>query len=361
MENLYSFEIKQLEKSIDNLSIVAQDELANIRSVDENIIDNVPSSMDIWDFCFSVAVGYLALTITTDEQLSVYLEDIHKVSSGASGEYDTLQSQLGKMLYHKGDHIDMIERPFKNRMGTNAYGAFHRLLWGHDILSTQGDNPFALMVKQKGLAGILQAFQHLLADTMSKQGLPLPGSSYLDFEKENGSISNYLIKISEDLSEASVGNKRNGQSIYSHMFTIRAGDFAGNVTIEAISTAYFKTRGIQNDLRITQFKLISYIIAFVGHAIIGSDRQDGIPYVNISEAIEMIKNFNRLYMQSWKETKVAIKRSEDAIIESEYILAQVDETASLIKEHDTFEGYVDEIKRSQDNVNSLIDFMNRKG
>lgn len=361
MENLYSFELKQIEKSIDNLSMVAQDELAIIRSVDQNVIDNVPSSMDVWDVCFSVAVGYLALTITTEEQLSIYLEDIHKASSGASGEYDTLQSQLGKLLFHKGDHIDMIERPFKNRRGTNAYGAFHRLLWGHDILSIHKDNPFVLMVNQKGLAGILQAFQHLLADTMSKQGLPLPGSSYLDFEKENGSISNYLIKIAEDLSETSVGNKRNGQSIYSHMFTIRAGDFAGNVTIEAISTAYFKTREIKNDLRITQFKLISYIIAFMGHAIIGSGRQDGIPYVNISEAIEMIKNFNRLYVQSWKETKIAIKKSENAIIESEYVLSQVDEAEKLIKEYDSFEGYVDEIKRSQDSVNSLIGFMNRKG
>lgn len=355
----FNIELKNVEKEWNELNNQASAEMAELEKIDEKRIQKYPSCLDAWDYCFCIAIGYIALSITTDEQFAVYLEDIHKASSGISGEYDKLQTLLGKLLYHKGDHIDMAEKNFKNRKGENAYGAFHRLLWGHDILSTSGDNPFVLMVKQKGLSGIVQAFQHLIADTTSKQGLPLPGSSYLDFEKENGAVSNYLIKIAEDLSEDSVGNKRVAQSIYSHMFTVRAEDCAGNVTVESLSTGYFKIRGIENSVRRVQFKLIAYIIAFLGHSAIGAIRQDGIPYINIPEFKELVHNLTKLYVESWKDTKELIKKSEEYIEKSDELIADVTETTKNIVEHHSEEGYVQELRNGQANVTRLIGRMGK--
>lgn len=359
MDSAFDIELTNIEKECDQLSVIAQKEMIALESIDFKSIERHPSSMDAWDYCFGLIIGYLALSITTDEDLSLYLEDIHKAASGAAGDYDKVQEFFGQLLYHKGDHIDILEKNFKNRKGENAYGAFHRLLWGHDILSNHGDNPFVLMIKQKGLSGILQAFQHLIADTASRQGLPLPGSSYLDFEKENGCVSNYLIKISEDLSEQSVGNKLSAQSIYSHMFTIRAQDIAGNATIECLTGGYFKLRGIRNAVRIAQIKLIAYSIAFWGHITIGMIRQNGIPYVNIPELKELISCLVRMDVESKKETKQIVNNSTDCIEASERLIKEVEETTRYIEDHPSDADYDKEMVRSQENVEQLLGFFSK--
>lgn len=112
------------------------------------------STLDGWDYCYALAIGLAGAVISTNEALAQYLDEIHKAASGAGGEFDVFQAFLGSLLHHEGDYIDMIERPFKNRNGGNAYCIFHRLLWGHDILSIDNDNPFALMYKQQGIRGI---------------------------------------------------------------------------------------------------------------------------------------------------------------------------------------------------------------
>ncbi len=360
MQTSFELEINKLSTELDALSEKTTKELEEIQRVSNDEICRHPATLDAWDYIFCIALGYGAITVTTNEAIATYLEDIHKAASGASGDYDRAQTVLGRMLYHKGDHIDIVEKNFKNRQGENAYGAFHRLLWGHDVLSVNGDNPFVLMIKQKGLAGILQAFQHLVADTASKQGLPLPGSSYLDFEKENGSISNYLIKISESLSEDAFGNKRGTQEIYSHMFTLRAGDIAGNALIESVSVGYFKLRGIDNAVRICQFKLISYILAFVGHAVIGSARQNGVPYINYSELEGAVRYFLRLYSESWKETLEICRVSELCIEDSKALLDDVDKTERFLIDHNSAEEYTKELERGQDNINKMISLWERQ-
>lgn len=359
MDNAFNIELDNVAKECEQIKIVAQKEMDYLNSFDQASIKKHPSCLDAWDYCFCVAIGYIALTITTDEELAIYLEDVHKASSGAPGEYDNLQSFLGQLLYHKGDYIDKVDTVFKNRKGENAYGLFHRLLWGHDVLSNHGDNPFALMVKQKGLSGILQAFQHLIADTASRQGLPLPGSSYLDFEKENGCISNYLIKIAEDLSEQSVGNKRESQNIYAHMFTIRAQDVAGNATIECLTAGYLRLRRADNAVKIAQFKLLAYSISFLGHMAIGAIRQNGIPYINITEFKEVIHNLAMLYSESWKETKQIVSNSDKCIADSEKLLKEVESTTRYIVHHDSDLEYEKELDKGQANINRLMGLLGK--
>lgn len=131
--------------------------------------ERIESNLDGWDYCYAVAIGLAGVLISTNEEFGRYLDQIHKVASGASGEYDRFQTFLGNILHHKGDHIDVMGDTFINRDKQNAYGLFHRLLWGHDILDVGEDNPFKLMYKQDGLRGILLPLKYRsICTTMTK-------------------------------------------------------------------------------------------------------------------------------------------------------------------------------------------------
>ncbi|MBQ8228660.1 MAG: hypothetical protein IJZ88_06570 [Clostridia bacterium] len=310
---------------MENFEILYQESLAN---VEESIIEslnelNIPestnistiikseASLDGWDYCYAIAIGLAGVFISTNEAFGHYLDQIHKAASGNSGDYDKFQSFLGDMLHHEGDHIDAIEMPFKNRNGDNAYCIFHRLLWGHDILSNKEDNPFLLMFNQKGLNGIFQAVRHLLADTASKQGLPLPGSSFFDLIDDNNKTSNYLIKIAQQLSEETIGIKTGAQEIYSHMMTIRAQDVTAGVVVNLVTDLYFLLRKIENNIRRTEVKLIAYMVNFLGEAVIGSLKQNGVPYINIPLAGALTTTFIQFCYYNSSEIKSITSTTEN--------------------------------------------------
>ena len=297
--------IKNQVNIVERMIIEEVDKVQSVTETDFSTIIHCDSSLDAWDYCFTLAIGLCGTFIATSKQLSQYLDGIHKAASEAFGEYDLFQSFLGEKLHHKGDYIDSINGTFKNRNGENAYGLFHRLLWGHDIFSNGSDNPFRLMFEQKGISGLLQAVRHLLADTTSKQGLPLPGSSFLDYEKENGNLSNYLINIAQNLSDETFGHKANAQEIYAHMLTIRAQDIAAGAVVKLVSELYFKIRKIEDDIRRTEIQFIAYAVNFFGEAIVGMTRQKGIPYINIPLASATISSFIRFcYLNNQEISKI---------------------------------------------------------
>lgn len=289
-------------ESIDELIRISKESKLLVDDLSINgVTQKCESRLDGWDYCYSIAIGLAGVYITSSKQLEEYLVDVHRAASECHGEYDLFQRVLGKLLHHKGDYIDQIAPPFKNRNGENAYGAFHRLLWGHDVLSVGEDNPFYLMFKQEGVRGIVQAVRHLLADTLSKQGLPMPGSSYLDYVKEDVKTSNYLILISQKLSEAAFDNKSRAQEIYSHMFSIRGQDLTYAGIVNVLTTIYNKTRNIKDAVRISEIRLISYYVSFWGHFIVGMSRQNGIPYVSVPLASAMFIEWVRYNRSDWQQ------------------------------------------------------------
>ena len=348
-ELIYQFALQSVERSIATAMVDA--EVPPASSFD--YVERSPSTLDAWDYCYAIALGLAGIFVSTNDAFAKYLEQIHKAASGASGEYDMFQAFLGKALHHEGDHIDAMAMPFKNRHGGNAYPIFHRLLWGHDILSLGEDNPFVLMFNQKGLSGILQAVQHLLADTASKQGLPLPGSSFLDIVDENEKTSNYLIQVAQRLSEESTGLKSNAQEIYAHMMTIRAQDIAAGVVVKLMSELYFKLRKIEDDLRCTEIRLIAYTVNFVGEAVVGSIRQKGVPYINVPLAAAMASSFAHFcYLDSkevrrlTRETKAGHDLTVGLVAENEHLeklMPTYQTAADLLQAQETAESNCDEL------------------
>lgn len=282
---------------------------------DDNIV-HCESHLDGWDYCYGILIGLVGVYITNSAKIDEYLADIHKAASDAKGEYDFFQKLLGSLLHHKGDHIDIVEAPFKNRAGGVADVSFHRLLWGHDIISVGKDNPFYLMVEQMGLKGIIQTIRHLIADTLSKQGLPMPGSSFFDYVGENGKTSNYLIKVSKFLSDSVFDNKSRAQDIYSHLFTIKGQDLAYNGIVDGLTKLYCHVRGIKDKLRMSEIRFMSFSISFWGKALYGVIQYQGIPFISIPLAQATLVEFLRIKFfeaQNTKRMNNETKRLEEDI------------------------------------------------
>lgn len=357
MENRYELELQDSVSKLDSLSLQCKGEIEAWGYIDTNAIEKSASSLDAWDYCFSIAVGMAGAKITTSEQLEVYLNDIHHAASGATGDYTKFQEFLGALLHHQGDAIDKFatEKHFINRAYEAADIGYHRLLWGHDILNFSANNPFKLMFDQQGVSGILQAVRHLIADTTSKQGLPFPGSSYFDHVNENGKVSNYLIELAKKLSVESTGNMRNAQSIYSHMFTVRAQDIMGGGAITSLALIYFKIRGIQDSVRKVQFRLIAYSVAFFGEAFLGAAKQGGVPYINIPLAAVVFKNLAQLYYFSIKETRQLHDKTYELIVQGDELSTCVATTGEDLIAFDNADAYIKELSLGQSNVDSLIE------
>lgn len=356
----YELQYQTALSSVKDSIVQAIAELEIPTEADLTLIEKSSSSLDAWDYCHAIAVGLAGVFISTNEAFAKYLDEIHKAASGNSGEYDRFQTFLGKLLHHEGDHIDMVERPFKNRNGGIAYCLFHRLLWGHDILSIGEDNPFALMYNQKGFTGILQAVRHLLADTASKQGLPLPGSSFLDVVDESNKTSYYLIKVAQQLPEETTELKTGAQEIYSHMMTIRAQDVATGVVVKAMSELYFLIRRVDDEIRRTEIRLIAYAINFFGEAVVGCIRQNGVPYINIPLAGAKGVFFAQFYYYNEKEKKQLAETTEEIHDRTNAIEARLHNPVLVLDAHDNADALIQAADTAAANIEELLDFFSEE-
>ena len=349
------------QQALDNVEesiLLALQEMDVPTAIDLAAIERSESTLDAWDYCYSIAIGLAGVFIATDEAFAEYLTKIHEAASGNNGDFDKFQSFLGHALHHEGDAIDTIKAPFKNRNGGNAYGLFHRLLWGHDIFSIGEDNPFVLMYKQQGLSGIIQAVQHLLADTTSKQGLPLPFSSFFDITDEDDpkKVSNYLIKLAQQLSEESTGKKSSAQEIYSHMMTIRAQDVTAGVVVRTVSEIYFKLRGIIDDMRCTEIRLIAYTVNFLGEAVVGATRQNGVPYINTPLALAMSTEFARFCYLNGKDSLNLSQKTDVLHMQAEQLQLEQGRLEGMLPEYEDADSIIMAADIADDNIHDLLSF-----
>lgn len=109
--------------------------------------------MDPWDFAICMATALTSVFITTSEDLKKWMAGVHDAASESSGNYDGLQTLLGKPLHRKDDNIDM----FSTRDGDGPWRLFRRLFFRHDILGKReeftNDSPFVLLARQAKAEG----------------------------------------------------------------------------------------------------------------------------------------------------------------------------------------------------------------
>lgn len=97
-ELAYQGSLQQVENSIVN----TLEEWQFPSESDIKSIAKSTSALDAWDYCYAIAIGMAGVFIATNEAFGQYLEQIHNVASGASGDYDRFQSFLGDALRHRG-------------------------------------------------------------------------------------------------------------------------------------------------------------------------------------------------------------------------------------------------------------------
>ena len=162
-------------------------------------------------------IGTVGSLISTNDDLQEFLRLFHDRPEPGNSE-SSIQKKIRKRLSHPLQEMDRHEGQFLKRSGEDGVPVgFHRLFRGHDILSWQGDNPFQLLIEQFGFAeGIKKAILHLVADSCSTQGLPVPLHSI--FDVQNGKeLDNMLHKWSMALSKKT---KQNAVTVFNNMFSI---------------------------------------------------------------------------------------------------------------------------------------------
>lgn len=186
-------------------------------------IESIPSELNITDYVCPIIFGVCGGLVSTSPMLRGRLDKIHTHAAQPKPK-----TAMGKILAHRGDHTGKAKvgeelYQFVKRDGSRV-GAqgIHRLFYGHDPFSIGADNPFIVLSNQYGLVrGIVQALRHLLADTFSKQGLPIPFHSFLDYSN-SGNLDNWLGTWASQLK----GNSgMNQMEAFGHIGTIRMQDF----------------------------------------------------------------------------------------------------------------------------------------
>lgn len=278
-------------------------------------IENCPSDLDVGDYAFCILIGTLSCILNTSEKVEEFFDKIHTFSNERKVEWNNAFEEkigpvLSNVLHHYGDNMDTYDGAWRARNSDTTGAGPHRILWGHDIFSINDDNPFYLLVNQYGFSkGIFQAARHLIADTCSKQGLPIPGHSWFDFAVSDGEcgekVHNYLVEFANKYSKEALGKGQSGinNKVFNSLFSVHTSDAISNGLVTAGLSVYFKVRGITDKVRIQQMRVIAYSFNFFGTCIIETIKSGGVPQINWISFIALSKNLIQLISISYKETK----------------------------------------------------------
>jgi hypothetical protein len=212
-----------------------------------------------------------------------------------------------------------VTRKYSQHSAKHGAAFCHRLFFGHDVFSKGPDNPFRILVGQYGWTrGCIQVGRHLVADTFSKAGLPLPFHSYLDHTKD-GQLTNYLLTWTKYLTG---GNAAEINQYFGRLFSLRAQDIIAQGITWGICKAYLALAHIEDPMRACQTRLLAYSTAFFTNFGKGMLITGGVPYVNWAALVMLVKEL----VQYWILSKHASGELERLMRELE------DETAHLIAE-----------------------------
>lgn len=326
-----------------------------------NLSADVDVNLTAVDYLFAMLLGFIGALITSGKNVEILLDKIHQIASEApKASDDVLKKIIKHLMGHHGDYIDSVPvdgidgttRKFVTRQAKEAGNVYivngsstgpHRIFWGHDILSLKKDNPFLIMQKQMpGIKGIVQVFKHLTADMFSKQGLPIPTSSWWDYSYTNKKgikkVGNKLLDYCNHLYD-SLGEKDRicvtgaNNDIFNHLFSVHIQDIGVQKLGTVLCDRYLSYQKISNKVIQHQFKLIFLAVLFYMNSILGAIKFH-IPYINWPAGLMMIQELVFMLCGSNRETKHLQKITDDLLKQTEklesrgnYLVTYVDKIA----------------------------------
>lgn len=347
-EEAYRGALANVEQSIAQaLGAIKLPPAADMRNIGKSA-----STLDAWDYCYAIAIGMAGVFIHTNEALAKYLNRIIMAAGAAGSQVLMFQSFLGDRLF-PGDALELLEGPLESIGEGSAFGVFNRLLWGGDGLSSVGqDGPFALMLEQRGMSGILGSVRRMLTDTAAKQELPVPTGS----ADENISTPDYLADVAQRLSQREVGQISGIQPPPPQMLTFSAQDVTAGVVVRLVSELYFSLRGIEDRIRKTEIRLIAYTVNFLAEAVIGCVRQNGVPYISIPLAGAMAVCFARLCYYNGEDIRRLTANTTALHAHTERLGRQTAQDKGLLQENRCSDDYIRAAERAERSAEELLDF-----
>ena len=316
---------------------------------DQQLIDaaeQCPSLLDTTDYCFAITIGSIAALLDTNEKLTKFLDVVHQHANQDKHGENAFQNFLSDALHHSGDWMDAVpventkipksvRRGAKHAANQNwiwssemKYGAPHRVFWGHDIFSFKEDNPFRIMVQQQlsksslgksipnpVFSGVTQALRHLIADTCSVQGCPMPGHSWADYIDQYGVTRNHLLDFCNHYIKSTPGLKASGFNniVFNTMFSIHMQDIMSSGLVFASVAAYGKLRKIQNVDRMVQMRVIAYGINFFAPALQGC-LVNGVPKIDWPCFLALTKNICQMLHRSTEQIQELIHETDQLVL-----------------------------------------------
>jgi len=317
-----------------------------------------PPSNDPRNFILPVIYGGAGAAISASDAVKEFMNRIHEIASSGGEPKSTFERVVRFLLGHKDDAIDAVNGEYVDRAGNAAWFGVHRLMYGHDIFSLGPDNPFALLIKQEGsiLRGIAQVFRHLVADTFSNQGLPIPFHSFFDYAKDNGKLGNTLL----DLAKAAT-NGGDGSEIvqaFGNLFTIKAADIGATGLTSALCAVHNHVMNKGDEAAASQVRAIAYSSQFFGKAAIGVVKT-GVPFISWPTAVMTVKEMYSLYRLNYRDIAALEQATERLCLENARLEAEVFESGRGLVSHPGARGYLKELKDFDARMHSLEEFFDR--
>ena len=342
--------IKKVYNDLDFLSKQSEEIFMSMNSIEEKIKE-CTSDLTIYDCFFCVTAGIIGGLIASAEGIKKYLQKIHDIANTQDNKGDFLQKTLGKIFYHGGDDIDsLINGEFIKRDGSIS-GDLHRLYYGHDILSIKKDNPFYLSIKQYGIIkGILQTFRHLIADTFSKTGLPLPGSSYFDYNTDQG-LKNLFHVLAIEIKRDS-STTLSHQEVYGELFSLKMQHILSQGLTWALITVYINLKNIESETKKSELKLIGYTSNFLTGMVVNYAKYK-IPLFNWPTFALMIKEFVKLLKLTKQEIEKLTTITDEIVAKNLEIEKEVFTKGKNLISYEKPECYFEEIEKGYINLFEL--------
>ena len=119
---------------------------------------------------------------------------------------------------------------------------------------------------------------------------------------------------------------------------------------------YFKLRKIEDDIRKAEIRLIAYSVNFFGEAIVGSIKQNGVPYINFPLASAMAVSFARFCYYNAKEIRQLTNITKQLHEQTEQLEQSFNNCCLTLPQLDTAENFLDATDQADENFEELLDF-----
>ena len=318
--------------------------------------DYLSSEINIEDYIFSISIGILGGLVSSSKEISEFLNKCHPPHN--PDELNSFQKWMNNKFNHAGDGIDKFDlnvgdgKHFYKRDFASKAGDLHRVYFGHDPLSLKADNPFFILSKNNGLfSSVFLALKHLIADTFSKNGLPLPGSSYFDYITSDGGLENHFAAMTRHIKK-DVGAQISTQEVFGRLFSIRMQDILAQGLTWALVWVYMEIKGIDDKVARSQLKLMAYSTTFFTNAIKGS-LSTGLPYINWVSFSMVVKEFISFFRLNYDDLKTIESETDKMINENIILEKDVFEFGEKLPSLASGGSYLKELDDQYNNFNKL--------